>query len=550
MKLSLKNGKILEAPVGTTLLELSKLVQQDYASAIVIANVDNEVRDLQYKLFADCEVEFFEILSEQGLRVYERSLIFLLVRAVEDLYPSADVKIKYTIGSSLYGELHGITRINSDTIFEIEKKMRDLVAENIPFLREVVPIANAIKLFQAENKPSKARLLKYRDQETAYVYSCGDSKNYFYSYMVPSTGYLKTFDLKYYMPGFVICLPQANDFTKTAVFKESPKLYHVFQNAEKWTKVLMIDDVGSFNDAIMDGKGEEIVWLAEALQEKLISKIADEITNSSDEKRLICIAGPSSSGKTTTAKRLSIQLRVNGLSPISISLDDYFVEREKTPLDEFGNYDFESLYALDLELFNKQLKSLIEGEEVYLPSFNFITGRRELLGRNIKINIDQPIIIEGIHALNEVLTSSIPRHYKYKIYISPLTQMNLDEHNRIPTTDARKIRRIVRDNRTRNAGAEKTLSMWASVRRGEDKNIFPFQEDADVLLNTHLMYELAVLKPFAKPLLDGVPRESPYYPEAKRLSKFLSFFVDLDSSLVPSNSIVREFVGNSCFYQE
>jgi len=548
LKVSLLD-QTFEVAKGTSLLELSKQVQEYYAADIVAAKVNNVLKDLNFKLEEDCHVEFLDLTTNDGFRIYQRSVSFLLIKAVGEVFPQAKVTIEHSISKGLYCELHGVDPLTEKDIQAIEKRMHEMVEEDIEFHMDVVPLAEALKLFEKEGQLDKVKLLKYRNLPTIKLYSCGWLRDYFYGIMVPSTGYLKHFELKFYMPGFILRYPDQTNPNVIPEYKEQPKLFNIFRESEKWAKILEIEDVGSLNDHIAQGLGDELIRISEALHEKKIAQLADMITKERDQIRLILIAGPSSSGKTTFAQRLSVQLRVNNVKPISISLDDYFVSRDETPLDENGEPDFEALEAIDLELFNEHLTKLIQGVEVELPTFNFKTGKREYRGRKVRINRDQPIIIEGIHGLNDVLTSAIPRGSKFKIYISALTQLNIDNHNRIPTTDARIIRRIVRDNQFRSHDALKTLRIWPKVRRGEERNIFPFQEDADVMFNSHLPYELAVLKKYAEPLLAKIDQSEPEYSEAKRLLKFLSYFLPLDDTAVPNNSIIREFIGSSCFHQ-
>lgn len=539
----------LDVPKGISLLELSRQVEEQYESAIVAAKVNNVLKDLSFRIEEDSHIDFIDLTTDDGFRIYQRSVSFLLIKAVGEVFPQATITIEHSISKGLYCELHGIDPLTEKDVQAIERRMKEMVEEDIEFHMDIVPLPEALKLFEKEGQLDKVKLLKYRNLPTIKIYSCGWLRDYFYGIMVPSTGYLKHFELKFYMPGFILRYPDKSDPTTIPEYKEQPKLFSVFREAEKWAKILEIEDVGSLNDHIAAGYGDELIRISEALHEKKIAQLADMITNERNQIRLILIAGPSSSGKTTFAQRLSVQLRVNNVKPISISLDDYFVSRDKTPLDENGEPDFEALEAIDLDLFNEQLTKLIQGVEVELPVFNFLTGQREYRGKKVKIKRDQPIIIEGIHGLNDVLTSAIPRGSKFKIYISALTQLNIDNHNRIPTTDARIIRRIVRDNQFRSHDALKTIKLWPKVRRGEEKNIFPFQEDADVMFNSHLPYELAVLKRYAEPLLAEIAPSEPEFSEAKRLLKFLSYFLPLDDSAIPNNSIIREFIGNSCFHQ-
>lgn len=547
IKISFGDGTEQEITAGTSLLELSKTVQQQYKYTIVAAIVNNNVRDLNFALQEDSRVQFLDLSTDDGFRIYQRSLSFLLIKAVGEIFPEANVTIEHSISKGLYCELHNTDFLTEKDIREIETHMRKLVEQDITFHKETVPLGEAIKLFEKEGQYDKVKLLKYRDKQVINIYSCGWLRDYFYGYMVPSTGYLKHFELKFYMPGFILRYPEKSNPDIIPAYKEQPKLFSVFREAEKWTRILEVTDVGTLNDQIAAGFAGDLIRVSEAFHEKKIAYIADQITKDRDQIRLILIAGPSSSGKTTFAQRLSVQLRVNGVKPLSISLDDYFVSRDQTPLDENGEPDFEALEAIELDLFNEHLTKLIQGSEVELPTFNFMTGKREYRGRKIKIKRDQPIIIEGIHGLNEKLTASIPRGSKFKIYISALTQLNIDAHNRIPTTEARIIRRIVRDSQFRNHKALKTIKVWPKVRRGEERNIFPFQEEADVMFNSHLVYELAVLKKYAEPLLAEIGEDQPEYYEAKRILKFLSYFLPMEDYEVPTNSIIREFIGNSCF---
>nr|WP_277998234.1 nucleoside kinase [Zhaonella formicivorans] len=550
IKITYSDGTVQEVGEGTTLLELSKEAQQNYKSTIVAAKVNNAVKDLNFELKEDALVEFLDLTTDDGFRIYQRSLSFLLIKAVGEIFPEARVTIEHSISKGLYCELHNKDPITEKDVRKIENHMRELVEQDITFHKDTVPLNEAIKLFEKEGQMDKVRLLKYREKPTITIYSCGWLRDYFYGYMVPSTGFLKKFELKYYMPGFILRYPDKFNPEAIPEYKEQPKLFSVFREAEKWARILEVTDVGALNDQIAAGHADDLIRVSEAFHEKKIAHFADLITKERDQIRIILIAGPSSSGKTTFAQRLSVQLRVNGVKPISISLDDYFVSRDKTPLDEKGEPDFEALEAIELDLFNEHLTKLIQGAEVELPTFNFVTGQREYRGRKIRIKRDQPIIIEGIHGLNEKLTAAIPRGSKFKIYVSALTQLNIDSHNRIPTTDARIIRRIVRDSQFRSHDALKTIKIWPKVRRGEERNIFPFQEDADVMFNSHLVYELAVLKRYAEPLLQAIDAQQPEYSEAKRLLKFLSFFLPMEDFEVPNNSIIREFIGNSSFCRE
>jgi len=426
--------------------------------------------------------------------------------------------------------------------------MSEIIKADIPIRRIAFSKARAVEIFMEYDMQDKVKLLKYVSAEEIKLYELDGRYDYFYGPMAYSTGVLKTFDLIYYEPGFILRYPTSDAPDKIPKFYKHEKLAKVFYEAAQWGEILGVGSVGALNDEVVNGDIVDLIRVAEALHEKKIAYIADMIHKRGNVK-LVLIAGPSSSGKTTFSRRLGIQLRVNGLIPIFISLDDYFLNREITPRDEHGDYDFESIYALDLELFNKDLELLLQGEETEIPSFNFRTGKREWLGNKIKIPENGVMIVEGIHGLNEILTSSISKDSKFKIYISPLTQLNLDDHNRISTTDVRMTRRIVRDYLSRGYGVEETLKMWPSIKRGEEKNIFVFQEQADAMFNSSSVYELCVLKKFALAELSKIGEESPVYFQASRLRSFLNFFKDVDKDLVPDNSIIREFTGGSCFYK-
>ncbi len=533
---------------GVMIEDICKGFQSDHNNIIVAALVDNDLKELHNRLDDDSEIKLLTATSPIGSRIYQRSLVFVFIRACMELLSGCRVSVEHSISKGLYCEVHYKRKIDEKDVERIEERMKEIIEEDVPFSKSRIPVNEAKDIFKDYNQDGKVRLLKYREKPYINIYQCGWLKNYFYGYMAPSTGYLKKFKLKYYEPGIVIQYPRGDMGGEIPEFEEHQKLFKVFRESEKWGEILEIDHVASLNDLIVSKKEGEFIRVAEALHEKKIAEIADVIHKNIDEKQLILIAGPTSSGKTTFAQRLMIQLKVNGLKPISISMDDYFVNRELTPLDEEGKFDFESLYAVDLDLFNRDLQELLKGNEIEVPTFNFHTGQREYKGIKLKINHGQPVIIEGIHALNEELTRSISKESKFKIYISALTQLNVDEHNRIPTTDTRLIRRIVRDYKYRSNDATRTLSLWQSVRRGEEKNIFPFQEEADVMFNSALFYELGTLKKYAEPLLRQVETTNPYYSEAKRLLKFLSYFVALDNEIdIPRTSIIREFIGGGAF---
>lgn len=542
------NGQTKDYPKGTPLIDISKDLAALYSSPIVSARLNNRLCDLQTKVTVDSNVVFYDMSTEEGNRVYRNSLAFVLIVATKEVFPDGELTVEHSLSKGLYCELHLGRRVTAQDIKQIEEKMRQIVEDDIPINKAVMPIQDAIELFKKNGQLEKAKLLQQLHQDTVTLYNLDNIYDNMYGVMVPSTGYLKLFELKYYFPGFLLRYPAKDRPEKLPDFVEQPKLAMIFREAEQWGKILECSYVSTLNEYVNTKRLPDIIRVAEALHEKKIAQIADFIAQHKETVRVILIAGPSSSGKTTFAQRLSIQLRVNGVRPVPISLDDYFIDRDKTPLDENGEYDFEAIEALDLELFNEHLLRLLNGETVELPTYNFMTGMREYRGKYIQLEENQPLVIEGIHGLNERLTKAVPRIQKIKIYISALTQLSIDNHNRIPTTDARLIRRLVRDSQFRSHNAQDTLKMWMSVRRGEDRNIFPFQEDADVMFNSALIYELAVLKKYAVPLLEKVTEQEDVYPEAQRLLNFLGYFCSVEDEAVPNNSILREFIGNSCFF--
>ncbi len=535
---------------GTTLMAVSRDFAGRFATPIVAAAGDNDVKDLQTVVKDGGKITFIDLTSEEGARIYRRSLAFVLIVAARDLFPDGKVTVEHSLSKGLYCELDlGGRELTAEDVARIEERMRQIVGEDRPFIRRRMPRAEAIALSQASGQKEKVKLLEQVQREQVSLYFCGESYDYFFGTMVPSTGYLKVFELKFYPPGLILRFPEKEAPDVLPPFFEQRKLFKIFQEAEQWGNILRCPYVADLNEYAARGQMAELVRVAEALHEKKLAQIADYISEHTNQVRVILVAGPSSSGKTTFAQRLNVQLRVNGVRPVPISLDDYFVDREHTPRDEKGDYDFEAIEALDLELFNEHLVRLLEGDSVKIPTYNFMHGQREYRGHVIKLEPDQPLIIEGIHGLNERLTRSVPRDKKVKIYISALTQLSIDNHNRIPTTDTRLIRRIVRDSQFRAHDALKTLEIWPSVRRGEERNIFPFQEDADIMFNSALIYELGMLRNCAEGLLQKIGPESPVYSEAQRLLNFLSYFTVLPDDDVPANSILREFVGKSCFYR-
>ncbi len=544
----LPEGETLPAAGGRSLLEMGEELQHYYEAPIVAAVVDNKLCELTAPVEPPATVRFLDLTDREGRRIYQRSLTFLLIAAVCDLFPGAAVTVEHSLGKGLYCEIKKDPGLSAADVAAVERRMRQLVEMDPPLKKRKVPLLEAARIFRRQGFDDKVALLKYWPKDYLSLYSIGEVEDTLYGYHVPRTGLLNIFELKYYPPGLILRFPGEEDPSRVAPFVEQKKLFEIFREAERWGQILGFDTVGAMNRLIEEGQGAEVVRVAEALHEKKIAQIADLISARMPEIRVILIAGPSSSGKTTFAQRLRTQLLVNGLRPLPISTDDYFVDRERTPLDESNNPDFEHIEAVDLPLFNEHLLRLIEGEEVDLPVYNFHTGKREYRGRKMRLEENQPLIIEGIHGLNETLTRSIPRRSKFKIYISALTALNIDRHTRIHTTDTRLLRRIVRDAQFRGNSALDTIRRWPSVRRGEERNVFRLQEEADIMFNSALVYEPAVIKQQAGFLLKQIDRSHPEYIDAKRLLTFLSFFLPLEPSGVPSNSILREFIGQSCFF--
>lgn len=543
------NGREYEYAAGTSLMEISRDFQKDYDNQIILAFVNNKLRELFKRVVENCSIRFVTTAEDAGHKTYQRGMILVMLKAFYAEFGNENVdkvSVEYTVSNGLYCDYQGREPLTKERILAVKKRMEELIHKDIPFMKRSIGTDDAVELFRRYRMYDKERLFRYRRVSKANIYSLDGFEDYYYGYMPPSSGMLKYFDLLQYDEGFLLLLPNKKNPTVVEQFVPQPKLYETLKESNHWTQMMEIPNVGALNDVISGGNLNELILVQEALQEKKISDIAETIKRLGG-KKFIMIAGPSSSGKTTFSHRLSIQLKAHGLKPHPIAVDNYFVDREKTPLDEYGNFNFESLYAIDLEQFNKDMTALLNGEAVQIPDFNFVSGRREYKGNLLKLGPEDILVIEGIHGLNDALSYSLPRESKFKIYISALTQLNIDEHNRIPTTDGRLLRRMVRDARTRGASAQKTISMWPSVRRGEDENIFPFQEDADVMFNSALIYELSVLKQYAEPILFGIDRNCDEYVEAKRLLKFLDYFIGAPSESVPKNSILKEFVGGSCF---
>ena len=545
-----EKGRGREIPAEMTLLELAQEVQKKGEPLIVAARVDNVLRDLQTPVGDFHTIELVDTRSEFGRRIYRRSVVFLLIMAVRELYSETEVVVQFTAHKGLYCAIQSPFDVTESVVLELEQRMREIVAENRPIVKKRLQREEVVQLFKKSEQIEKANLVMSLETEKASLYYCGEFYDYLFGPMVSATGVLDKFALDAMPGGVLLRTPEPSAPEIVPAFKEQPKFGSILMEAERWASVLHCDYVSDLNRYIRRGEVADIIHVSEALHEKKIAEIADHIASNIKELRLILIAGPSSSGKTSFAQRLRIQLRVNGIEPVSISLDDYFRNWEDTPRTKDGAYDFENIGALDVELFNDHLVRLLNGEEVILPHYNFLTGKREVGSEHLSIAPTSPLIVEGIHGLNEALTASVPRGKKFKIYISALTQLNIDAHNRIPTTDARLLRRMVRDYQFRGAYALKTLRQWPDVRAGEEKNIFPFQEEADAMFNSALIYELAVLKRYAVPLLEMVPRDVPEYTKANRLLDFCRCFSDITEEYdIPNNSLLREFIGKSIFFK-
>jgi uridine kinase len=539
------DGQVLEGPLNTT---VEAFVQASHVPSLpmpVACLVNGQLRELSYHADRDLDVHVLTLADSDGMRVYRRSLSFLLIAVADELYPEADIVIDYGLNfGALYCEVEGRVPFSEEELTRIEARMRELVEADIPIRKERVPLDEAKALFEASKADDKLRLLKARRKPYITMYTLNNYKGYMHGYKIPSTGYLQLFSVDSYSDGFVLRYPRTNMPNQLQPVVEYPKLVTVFNEYSDWMSKLGIKDVGALNEVITEGNLLEAILVSEALREQRIAQYATILASLSDEIRLVLIAGPSSAGKTTFSKRLAIQLMAHGLRPITLGLDDFLVERDDTPLDEDGDYDYESLYAQDLELFNHTLLGLMRGDTVTLPHYNFITGKREW-GETVSISAEHIIIVEGIHGMNPDLVPQIPSETIFRIYVSALTQLNLDRHNRIATTDTRLLRRIIRDARHRGYVAKDTISRWPKVRQGEHKWIFPYQENADVMFNSALVYELAVIKPLVKPLLLQIEPGTPEHIEAKRLLSFLQWFEPCPSDLVPDNSILREFIGGS-----
>ncbi len=542
-------GEEREYLQGTTYETIAADYQEKYGGLIGLVLVDGKIRELFKRLQRPCEIRFLTLGDDIGYKTYVRTATMLFLKAVYDVFgPEAAqaARVEYTIGQGHYICAQGQVPPTEESASLLKEKMWDLVERRVPFLKSSYPLEEAMELFRRQGMKDKERLFRYRRSSAVNIYEMEGYYDYYYGYMLPNAGYVKHFDVIPYEEGFLLLLPDKKAPTVVEEFQERKKLFHTLQESDLWGRRVGLETVGEMNDRICQGGLSDLILVQEAEQERRIGEIAKEIANREGVK-FVMIAGPSSSGKTTFSHRLSIQLRTLGLTPHPIALDDYFVNREDTPLDENGDYNFECLEAIDVKKFNDDMSRLLRGERVELPTFNFKIGRREYHGNYKKLEPGDVLVIEGIHGLNEKMSYSLPEESKYKIYISALTSINVDGHNRIPTTDGRLLRRMVRDARTRGTSARRTIEMWPSVRRGEEENIFPYQEEADAMFNSALIYELAVLKQYAEPLLFGIGKDVPEYYEAKRLLKFLDYFLGVSSESIPNNSICREFIGGSCF---
>ena len=543
------DGEKREYGTDVRFLDIAREYQERYEDDILLVSVDGKLKELHKTVKEDCELKFITAREKPGMQTYQRSAVFLMLKAFYDVVGREKIEkltVDFTVSNGFFVDARGDFLLSEELLCAVKARMRELADEAIPIMKRSINTDDAVELFHQYRMYDKERLFQYRRASRVNIYSIGNFEDYYYGYMVQNTGYIKYFDLKLYEDGFVLVLPRRSDPKKLEEFKPLPKLYRALRDSSVWGEQLGVSNVGNLNDLIARGEMNKLILMQEALQEKQIGDIAEQIAASAG-KKFIMIAGPSSSGKTTFSHRLSIQLTAAGLKPHPIAVDDYFVNRADSPRDEYGNYDYEALECIDVEQFNRDMTALLAGERVELPRYNFITGEREYRGDFLKLGEEDILVIEGIHCLNDKLSYSLPGESKFKIYISALTQLNVDEHNRIPTTEGRLLRRIIRDARTRGNSARETIGRWESVRRGEDKNIFPFQEEADVMFNSALVYELAVLKQYAEPLLFGIPKDVPEYAEAKRLLKFLDYFLGVSSENIPHNSMIREFVGGSCF---
>ena len=537
-----------EYPMGTSLLEISRDLKIQTKNRICGAIVNNQVRELSFRVVKNKQIEFIDFLHPDGMRLYNRSLMFVLYAAIKEVFPHVLLQIQNGISNGSFCELNGFERaITNGDVQLIIQEMNKIIESDVPFIKKTMLTTDAVELMMQQGLEEKAHLFEQQGKLFSSLYFLNDFANYFYGHLLPSTGYISNFGLTPYFNGLLLQVPHRKDFSKLRRKQKQHKLFEIFQEQKNWAEILNVSTIANLNDFTLNNESGQIIKISEALHEKKIAEIANEIYSRSDEVKVVLIAGPSASGKTTFSKRLSVQLAVNGLRPFQISLDNYFVNRENTPIDEFGEYDFESLLAIDIDFFNKQLIDLMDGKEIHLPKFDFHQGKRIRNGKKLKLLPGDIMVVEGIHGMNPGLLTKVQAKNTYRIFISALTQISFDEHTHISTADNRLLRRMIRDSKYRGYPAAETLKRWPSVRRGEEKNIFPYQENADIMFNSATLYELAVLKKYAEPILKTVAENKEEYREAIRLLKFLSYFKPIDDDEIPPTSLLREFLGGSSF---
>lgn len=535
-------------PLGTSLLEISKDLKIKSENTICGAIVNHKVKELSFCVVKPKRIEFFDVSHPDGVRMYVRSLIFVLYAAIREVFPEVTLKIQNGISNGYFCEINGFgSKISESDIFSIQQEMQSLIHQNLPFVKKDILTEDAVEVLNKQGLEDKAELFVQQGNLYSSLYFLKDLGNYFYGHLLPSTGYITNFGLVKYFNGLLLQIPRRKHFDKLRKVEEHKKLFDIYQEHKNWAEILNVSTIGNLNGFTLNNQSGHVIKISEALQEKKIAEIANQISSRNGEVKVVLVAGPSASGKTTFSKRLGVQLAVNGMRPYQISLDDYFVDRENTPKDEFGEYDFEALEAIDVEFFNQQLIEVMEGKEVRLPKFDFQHGKRTQNGHLLKLLPDDILIVEGIHGMNPNLLTKVKPENTFKIFISALTQISFDEHTHISTADNRLIRRMTRDSKYRGYPAYETIKRWPSVRRGEEKNIFPYQENADVMFNSATLYELAVLKKYAEPILKQVPENREEYSEAARLLVFLSYFKTIDDTEIPPTSLLREFLGGSSF---
>ena len=544
----LNNGIKKAYPLGVTLAEIKDDLEIKLKNPVLGALVNNRIKELSFVVVKNKKVEFIDYSHPDGLRLYVRSLVFILYAAIHEIFPQVKLKMMHGISRGYYCELSGLDRpITDSDIFAIKTEMRQWIEKDVPFKKVGLPTEDAVDICRIQNLQYKAKLFEQQGTLFTYLYFMDGMANYFYGHLVPSTGYMQVFDLVQYYEGLLLRIPDPQKFSEVQPYSRLDKLFGIFQEHKDWAELLEVPNVANLNEFTLYGMSGEIIKISEALHEKKIAEIANLINDRKGMVKIVLIAGPSASGKTTFSKRLMVQLAVNGMKPTMISLDDYFVDREMTPKDHNGEYDFEAIEAIDIEFFNRQLIQLFNGETIELPKFNFTVGRKFPSSKKLQLGPGSILIVEGIHGMNPDLVPHIEPANTFKIFLSALTQISIDDQNHISTTDNRMIRRMIRDSKYRNYSAQDTIRRWPSVRAGEDKNIFPYQENADVMFNSALIYELAVLKKYAEPLLKSVPESQVEFSESNRLLKFLSYFKDIDDREIPPTSLIREFLGGSSF---